>query len=97
MALMGTSWRILVFFLLVVSVQITFATAWSCAIAPPLPRFECKGRVFTKNIVGEKKNSQVTVIHCREVSPAPNKMCQVSEIKRFYSRFNVRDEVASFS
>ena len=51
----------MVFFFLVVSVQITFATAWSCAIAPPLPRFERKNRVFTKNI--EKKNTQVTVSH----------------------------------
>ena len=61
MELRGTSWRTLVvFFFLVLSVHINLATAWSWAIAPPLPRVERKGRrglMFTKSIVGEKKRT----------------------------------------
>jgi DNA segregation ATPase FtsK/SpoIIIE-like protein len=53
MALRATSWRTLVlFFFLVVSVQIIFTAAWSWARWPPLPRLERKGLVFTDNVEG---------------------------------------------
>ena len=67
MELRGTSWRTLVafFFFALLSVHMIFATAWSWAIAPPLPRpflEERKGKglatTFPKSIVSEKKKKK---------------------------------------
>lgn len=78
MAFRGMSLRTLVVaFFLVVSVQINLATAWSWAMAPPLPRLERKGLVLAENVLDglfrERKQSYALggLTCCRDVSKSP--------------------------